>query len=276
MGTRKSLRTQISSTSGDIKMPYKTILLNPHETHKNIAHLRLNRPDCANAFNGEMITELRDAIAKLKEQSGINLIILSGHGKHFCAGADLNWMQHIAQCSDSDNLADAKQLATLLYELYQLPQIVIGVTQGATSGGGMGLLACCDLVFAAETATFCFPEVKLGLIPATIMPYVIAKLGVHAAKSHMILADRFDTNEAKIMNWIQGSFSDHQLNEHVEQALNQLITYSAQALITLKQAFHRYTDITPDLIEQTAEELATLRRGQNAQARIHAFLKGSP
>ncbi|MBX9868703.1 MAG: enoyl-CoA hydratase/isomerase family protein, partial [Burkholderiaceae bacterium] len=160
------------------------------------AHIILNRPEVRNAFNEKMIAELTQAFREVANNEAVRVIVLAANGTSFCAGADLNWMKKMADYSHVENLADAGQLAEMLFTIYTCPKPVIAQVQGDCYAGGMGLVAACDVVFAAEGVNFCLSEVKLGLIPATISPYVIKVMGENAARRYFLTAERFSAQEA--------------------------------------------------------------------------------
>lgn len=161
-----------------------------------MATVTLNRPQVHNAFSDAVIAELTRVLRDFGEQERVRAVILRANGKSFSAGADLGWMQRISSYSFEDNVADAMNLAELMRTLDRLPKPTIAAVQGAAFGGGVGLVACCDIAVAADTATFCLSEVKLGLIPAVISPYVVAAIGERAARRYFLTAERFSAVEA--------------------------------------------------------------------------------
>ena len=158
---------------------YKSLLVN---VEQHIATVTLNRPEIRNAFNDEMIAELTDVFNKLGTDDNVRVIVLAAAGKAFCAGADLNWMRAMADYSYEENLADADKLAQMLKTIYECPKPTIAAIQGDVYAGGMGLVAVCDVAIAVKIANFCLSEVRLGLAPATISPYVIKVLGARASQ----------------------------------------------------------------------------------------------
>lgn len=167
-----------------------------------IAWLTLNRPEKRNAFNDIMIQELISLFSQIDRMNHIRCLLIKANGQHFCAGADLHWMQSMAQYDHSKNLEDAKQLAFLMEMLYRLSKPVITLVQGSAFGGALGLIACSDIVLAAEEATFCLSEVRLGLAPAVISPYVSHKIGTAHAKRYCLTAELFNSHQAKAMGLI--------------------------------------------------------------------------
>ncbi|MEC9236213.1 MAG: enoyl-CoA hydratase-related protein, partial [Pseudomonadota bacterium] len=159
------------------------------ETEKGIASVTLNRGEVHNAFNQDMIADLHEAFIKLAVADDVNVVVLTGAGKSFSAGADMNWMKEAATYSEEENFQDALALANMLKSLYELPQLTIAAVYGAAMGGGMGLVSCCDFVIAAEDTKFALSEVKLGLIPATIAPYVMRAIGKRQARRYFQTAE---------------------------------------------------------------------------------------
>jgi methylglutaconyl-CoA hydratase len=172
---------------------YKTITV---LVENLVATVTLNRPDVRNAFNDVLIAELTSAFTALEKQNGVDLVVLAANGKSFCAGADLTWMKAMAGYSYDENIADAQLLAKMLETLYRFPKPVIAKVQGDAYGGGVGLAAVCDVVIASEQAHFCLSEARLGLLPATISPYVIKALGEQACRRYFITSERFSAVEA--------------------------------------------------------------------------------
>ncbi len=175
-------------------MTYETLLVTVAD---KVATVTLNRPDLRNAFNEQAIAELARVFDELGRNDGVRAIVLAANGPSFCAGADLNWMKKMAGYSHDENEADAMRLAEMLRTIYLCPKPVVARVQGDCYAGGMGLVAACDIVVASEAAGFCLSEVKLGLIPATISPYVIKAMGEQAARRYFLTAERFDAAEAQ-------------------------------------------------------------------------------
>ena len=163
---------------------------------RGVATITLDRPEQHNAFDDELITALNEVLATLARDESVRILVLGATGKSFSAGADLNWMRRMAEYDENQNMADAMQLAELMQRLNGLPMPTVARVQGAAFGGGVGLVACCDIAIASEQALFCLSEVKLGLIPAVISPYVIRAIGERAARRYMLSAERFDAAQA--------------------------------------------------------------------------------
>ncbi|HET8726942.1 MAG TPA: enoyl-CoA hydratase-related protein, partial [Alphaproteobacteria bacterium] len=167
-----------------------------------VATVTLNRPEVHNAFNDRVIAELTGTFSRLGADPTVRAVVLRASGKSFSAGADLGWMQRMAGYGFDENLADARQLAELMRTLNDLPKPTVALVQGAAFGGGVGLVACCDVALAADTATFCLSEVKLGLIPAVISPYVVQAIGARAARRYFLTAERFSALQAKALGLV--------------------------------------------------------------------------
>ena len=163
---------------------------------RGVARITLNKPDVHNAFDDAIIQQLIQALDTLAADSNVRVVVLASHGKNFSAGADLNWMRSMATKNYQENLEDAGQLAELMAKLNNLPQPTIARVQGAAFGGALGLIACCDMAVAQTNASFCLSEVKIGLIPAVISPYVIQAIGERAARRYFVTAERFRADEA--------------------------------------------------------------------------------
>lgn len=186
-------------------------------------HVVLSRPDLHNAFNDQMIGELRTAFEGLGKDPAVRLIVLSGEGKSFCAGADLNWMKRMVDYTFQENVNDAMALATMLKTLHDCPKPVIAKVQGAAFGGGVGLVSACDMAVALETATFSLSEVKLGLLPAVISPFVLEKIGRNHARRYFLTAERFNAVEAQRIGLVSAVFSTPQEMEQWIDGVAQVV-----------------------------------------------------
>ncbi|MBL6735350.1 MAG: enoyl-CoA hydratase/isomerase family protein [Shewanellaceae bacterium] len=246
---------------------YQTLVL---ARTPNTATITFNRPECHNAMNATMISELRHALAYLANQT-LNLVVLNANGKHFSAGADLNWMQQQQGMNHTENCLDAQQLADLMTDLDQLPHPTLAQVQGAAYGGALGLIACCDLALCHPDAVFCFSEVKLGLIPAVISPYVVRTLGLRQARAWMLTADRFDAQQAQQMGLIHNITDD--LAATTSVYAEQLATNCTEAMTQVKSLLRDITvPITAAIKEKTIQAIAQIRVTPEAQARMLAFL----
>ena len=181
-----------------------------------VATVTLNRPDVRNAFNEFTIAELSLAFNELGRNEQVRAIVLAANGPAFCAGADLNWMKKMAGYSHSENAEDAEKLADMLRTIYLCPKPVVAKVQGDCYAGGMGLVAACDISVASTGASFCLSEVKLGLIPATISPYVIKSMGENAARRYFLTAEKFSAQEAHRIGFVHDIVSADALDAHVD------------------------------------------------------------
>lgn len=246
---------------------------------QGIAHLTLSRAEVHNAFDDQMITEIRGALAKVRVSSQARVLVLKAEGKSFSAGADLNWMRSMAKKNYDENIADSNQLAALMRELDQLPIPTLALVQGAAFGGAVGLVACCDFAVATQHASFCLSEVKIGLIPAVISPYVIQKLGYSAARRFMITAERFRAEKALALGLIHEAVEDIDAAEQViAQLITQLLANSPQAMHQAKKlaqdVYHAALD--DQLIAETSRRIANIRVSEEGQEGLTAFLEKRP
>lgn len=253
-------------------MTYQTIEL---QQGNHVATVRLNRPDVRNAFNETAIAEIMQVFRALGADDNIRAIVLAARGPAFCAGADLNWMKKMAGYTHDENLADAAQLAGMLRTIYLCPKPVVAKVQGDCYAGGMGLVAACDIAVAAETVNFCLSEVKLGLIPATISPYVIKAIGEPAARRYFLTAERFSASEAHRIGLVHEVAKADALDATVEQIVDALLSASPNAV---KEAKRLVRDIagmplTDSLVADTAERIAAIRASVEGREGVQSFLE---
>lgn len=243
-----------------------------------VAQVTLDRPSVRNAFNDETIAELTRAFCELDADDGVRVVILAAEGPAFCAGADLHWMRRMADYSREENFEDAARLAEMLRSLASCRKPTIARVQGDAYAGGMGLVAACDLAVAADTAQFCLTEVKLGLVPATIAPYVIRALGARAAQRYMLTAERFDAATALRLGLVQAVMTAEQLDACVQAWTNALLDASPQALTACKRLLHEITDrpIDAALIARTAALIADARASDDGRHGLQSFLDKTP
>ena len=234
----------------------------------------LNRPEVHNAFNETLIAELTLALHALESDAAVRAVVLLGQGKSFCAGADLAWMKKMAAYDHATNLADAQSLALMLRTLYRLAKPTVACVHGAASGGGVGLLACCDIAIATQDATFALSEAKLGLIPATISPYVIEAIGARAARRYFLTGERFTAAEAFRLGLVHEIVPAADLDGKVNEVLAALMLAGPQAQAECKALIrgvaHRVIDA--ELIDGTAEHIAAVRSSPEGQEGVAAFL----
>ncbi|UDF03248.1 enoyl-CoA hydratase/isomerase family protein [Asticcacaulis sp. AND118] len=237
-----------------------------------IARLTLNRPDRHNAFDEAMIDDLTQIFSVLGDNPAVRVVVLNGAGESFCAGGDLNWMQRAAQKTEAENEADALALATMLHTLNTCPKPVIGLIHGACFGGGVGLAACCDMVVAAPDARFGLTEVRLGLIPAAISPFVVAKIGA-AARRYFLTGERFSADEARRIGLV------HEVKAGLDAAaaplIDGLLASGPQAVADAKALIGDVTGRTIDneLLRLTARRIAARRASDEGREGIAAFLE---
>ena len=251
---------------------YKSLLVN---VEQHIATVTLNRPEIRNAFNDEMIAELTDAFKTLGDDNQVRVIVLAATGKAFCAGADLNWMRAMADYSYEENLADADKLAQMLKTIYECPKPTIAAIQGDVYAGGMGLVAVCDVAIAVRIANFCLSEVRLGLAPATISPYVIRALGARASQRYFLSAEVFDSKKARQLGFIHERASEESLDDAVALFCATVVKNSPEAVKTCKLLLHEIAGaaITDELIADTVKGIADIRSSEQGKEGVQAFLQ---
>jgi methylglutaconyl-CoA hydratase len=243
----------------------------------NVAHITLNRPDVRHAFNEVMIHELLTALNTVATDDTIRILILRSQGPAFCSGADLSWMQKMLNYSLTENEADATQLAQLMHSLYTLNKPTIALVQGHAYGGGVGLIACCDIAIANVEAQFCFSEVKLGLSPSVISPYVIRAIGLRQTQRYFLTAESFDAKTALQLGLIHATTADEKgLNTHAESLIKQLLKNGPKALSNTKKLLQHNVPLSAELINYTITDIAQLRASAEGQEGIKAFLDQRP
>jgi methylglutaconyl-CoA hydratase len=236
----------------------------------------LNKPERHNAFDDAIIAELTDAFRSMEAEDGIRLVVLSGAGKSFSAGADVNWMKRMAGFSMDDNRRDAMGMATLMRTIAHLRKPTIARVHGAALGGGVGLVACCDMAVATHSATFSLSEARLGLIPAVISPYVIAAIGERSARRYFLTAERFDAAEAWRIGLVHElAANDVELDEKVGALVDALLMCSPAAQKEAKELIRAVANkpVTSELIQDTAERIAKLRASPEGREGLTAFLE---
>lgn len=241
---------------------------------RGCATLTLNNPEQHNAFDDRMIADLTAALLKFKDNPLVRVILLTANGKSFSAGADLNWMRRMADYSQQENVRDALALAELMRVLNELPQPTIALVHGATIGGGVGLVAACDIAIAADRSSFCLSEVKLGLIPAVISPYVIMAIGARQARLYFLTAERFTAAEALRIGLVHQLCPESELSKFGEQLCHQLLQNGPEALKEAKRLIREVAGrtIDSDLIDLTADWIAAIRASDEGREGLTAFL----
>lgn len=243
-----------------------------HIDDQGIATLNLMRPEVHNAFDDQMIAQMIQILDSLREDPEVRVLILRSEGKNFSAGADLNWMRSMARKNYQENLEDAGQLAQLMYQLDQFPKPTIALVQGAAFGGAVGLVACCDIVIAQHRASFCLSEVKIGLIPAAISPYVVKAMGERQARRYFVTAERFSAQTAQEIGLV------HEVDDNLELALKPILdslllnspaaTTAAKSLINLVAN----APLNQSLIDETSRRIAEIRVSPEGQEGLTSFL----
>ncbi|SEH58679.1 enoyl-CoA hydratase-related protein [Magnetospirillum fulvum] len=243
-----------------------------------VAIVTLARPEVHNAFNERMIADLSSALSALGKDKTVRAVVLAADGASFSAGADLDWMRRSAAYAPAENLADAEGLAELMRVLNSLPKPTIARVQGAALGGGVGLVACCDIAIAVDSAVFCLSEVRLGLIPAVISPYVIAAIGARAARRWFLTAERFVAAEALRLGLLHRVVEADDLDPAIEEMLAALLAGAPEAQAAAKDLIFAVSDrpVSPALIADTTRRIAERRAGAEGREGIAAFLNKRP
>ncbi|RKG30595.1 enoyl-CoA hydratase/isomerase family protein [Acinetobacter guerrae] len=244
------------------------------EQQAQVAYVWLNRPELHNAFNTLVIEELHACFNSLNTRNDIRVVVLAGRGKSFSAGADLNWMKQAGQASAAENEADALKLAQMLHALATLQQPTIARVQGIAFGGGMGLASACDICIASTEAKFATSEVRLGLAPSTISPYVIRAIGARQASRYFLTAERISAHEAKQIGLVHEVADAENLDQKVQEMIAALLLGGPQAQAASKQLIHLVSHqvMNDDLLKQTAQHIAQVRQGSEAKEGLNAFL----
>lgn len=251
---------------------YRHLLVERSGAGEDVLRVRLNRPEVHNALNGELIRELHDFVQAVRPED-VRVLVLSGEGRSFCAGADLTWMRALAGYTHEEHVADAHRLAEMLAALETCAVPTVARVHGAALGGGMGLLACCDVVVAAQETRFGFTEAKLGLLPAVIAPYVVGKIGPSHARALFATAERFDAERARQIGLVHRVVAADGLDDEVESVMQELLTSAPEATAQARTLVRRVQGQTPESVrEYTVELNARLRAGEEGQEGMTAFL----
>lgn len=251
-----------------------TATLDIRRPSPHVAEVWLNRPEVRNAFNDGVIGELTDAFRTLGADPALRAIVLGGHGKAFCAGADLSWMRAMAGYSWDENRADAGRLAEMLWTVYSCPLPVVGRIHGDCYAGGVGLAAVCDVLVAAEGLNFCLSEARLGLLPATIGPYVVKALGEQASRRYFVTAERFSAAEAKALGFVHEVVAADALDAKVAEIVALLVANGPAAVKACKRLVQDVAgrEITPALRDDTARRIADIRASAEGREGVQSFL----
>jgi len=255
----------------DNKMDYETLDV---AIAGKVATITLNRPQLRNAFNETAIADLAMAFDEVSQDAGVRAIVLAANGPAFCAGADLNWMKKMATYTRAENEADALRLADMLRTIYFSPKPTVAKVQGDCYAGGMGLVAACDIVVAAEGVNFCLSEVKLGLVPATISPYVIKAMGEQAARRYFLTAERFDAARAQRLGLAHDVVPLEQLDASVAAIVGALVANSPNAVREAKKLVRDIAGLPIDdaLLADTAGRIANIRASEEGREGVASFL----
>ena len=251
-------------------MEYKTITYNKHDS---VGDITFNRPEIHNAFNATLLNEMSDLFDRLENDDSLRVVVITGAGKSFCAGADLNWMRSVVDQSFEENLTESNNLADLFYKIYSFKRPVIGKINGAAIGGGTGFVAVCDIAIAAESAKFSFSEVKIGVVPACIGPYVIRKLGEGKARELFITGERMTAERACSVGLLNMTVPDEKLDEAVDRLVTSILSSGPNAVKMAKELVSNVPLMTPEQFKPyTAEMIARLRLSDEGQEGMNAFL----
>ena len=250
---------------------YKTILL---EKRNKVMWVTLNRPEVHNAFNAVMINELNTVFDLAKDDPDIRVVVLTGKGKSFCAGADLNWMKEIVKYSFEQNLEESMNIAELMHKIYALPKPTIAMVNGAAIGGGTGFVSASDIAIASDNAKFGLSEVKIGLVPAAISPYVVRKIGESKAREYFLTGKRISAQKAKDIGLVNDTIPFTELGGRIDALIEQLVTSGPEAIACCKELLIKVPRMqTSEVKEFTARMIANLRVSEEGQEGMAAFLE---
>jgi methylglutaconyl-CoA hydratase len=240
----------------------------------HVAQVFLNRPEVRNAFNETLIAELREAFAGFASDAALRAVVLGGHGKTLCAGADLSWMRAMADYTWEENRADAQALADMLWSIYSCPVPVVGRIHGDCFGGGVGLAAVCDILVAADVAGFCLSEARVGLLPGTISPYVIRALGEQASRRYFVTAERFSAVQAQALGFVHAVCLAEELDAKVDEIVAAIVANGPMAVRGCKELVQdvAHKPIDASLRDMTARRIADIRASDEGREGVQAFL----
>ena len=254
-----------------IEKEYETIIC---RKEKQKLSLTLNRPKVHNAFNSTMISEMLDVLKAIKDDASVRVIVLTGKGKSFCAGADLNWMREIIHYSYDQNLKESLEIAELLHTIYSVPKPTIARVNGTAIGGGVGFLSACDIVVAASTAKFGLSEVKIGLIPAAISPYVVKRIGECKAREYFLTGERISAEKGEKIGLVNRVCPYENLDSEIENMVERLLSSGPDAMASCKELLFKVPQISlEEAKEYTARMIANLRVSDEGQEGMTAFLE---
>jgi methylglutaconyl-CoA hydratase len=242
---------------------------------RGVATLTINLPDKHNAFDEKLIAELATTFDEVGANSSVRVMVLASEGRSFSAGGDLDWMIRMGDYNRDENIRDANALASMLHKLNYLPVPTIARVQGAAMGGGAGLVCCCDIAIASSRANFAFSEAKLGLIPATISPYVLQSIGAQAARRYFLTAERFDAKRAYDLGMVSEVVDEAELDNKINELLQIILINSAEAVKAAKQMIFAVEGkpVTGEIMQMTSESIADIRASEEGKEGLSAFLE---
>lgn len=245
------------------------------DTQDGVARITMARAEKHNAFDDLLIGELTHVFDRVAADPKVRVVVLAGEGKSFSAGADLGWMQRMADYSEAENLEDARQLATMMRSLNEMPKPTVAQVQGAAIGGGVGLVAACDIAVASQDASFCLSEVRLGLIPSVISPYMVEAIGARAARRYFQTAERFGADEAFVLGLVHDVVGRDGLDERVDGFVAQLLANGPGAMAASKDLIRRVSagPVDDAMVEDTALRIAEIRASAEGREGVSAFLE---
>ncbi len=245
---------------------------------RGVGYITLTRGEIHNAFDDQLIADLTGAFEAMQNNDDVEVVVLNAEGKSFSAGADLNWMRRMADYSWQENFQDSQALAKLMNTIYGLSKPTVCMVQGAAFGGGVGLVACCDMVIASERASFCLSEVKLGLIPAVISPYVVKAIGERQAQRYFLTAERFKAKQAKEFGLVHEVVAGEELQTKTNEIIGTLLSNGPQAVAAAKDLIRAVEgkSINQELMDETAKRIADIRASEQGKEGLNAFLEKRP
>ncbi len=250
-------------------------MLKHHVDEKGVAYLTLDRPELHNAFNDELIEKITTTVKDLDKNEKVRLLVLTGEGQSFCAGADLNWMKKMKDYSESENYQDSLKLSNMFWTLNSFKKPVIAKLNGSALGGGVGLVSCCDYVIAAETAMLGLTEVRLGLVPAVISPFVLAKMSETHARAYFMSGERFSASKAMMMGLVHEVVKAEELNEATDKVIKSFLMAGPQAAVVAKDLVFKNKEmgLSKAVQEYTCKTIAKIRTGSEGQEGMTSMLE---
>jgi methylglutaconyl-CoA hydratase len=240
---------------------------------RGVCTIKLNRPNVHNAFDPNLIEDLSIQLTFAADDDYVRAVVITGAGKTFSSGADINWMRSMIKYDHATNSMDAMKLAQMLHKLYTLPKPTIALVNGSAYGGALGIIACCDIAIASNNASFAFTEVKLGIVPAVVSPYVVSAIGHRNARRLFLTADYFNAEQALQMGLLHKVVAPDGLDDALVHELNLLLSAGPLAQHECKRLLHKLAGIADDVSEYTAELIAQIRISEEGQEGLLAFLE---